>query len=59
MPQFTKLPFQQHPYVPSTLKLTGWQPLVLSYGRILAIFFGGAAIIGVLSFFLSGERMPS
>lgn len=54
MLDLSKLPFQQHPYLPSTLKLTAWQPLVLSYERILAVFFGGAAIIGLLSYLLSG-----
>ena len=59
MPLSLKLPLQQHPYVPSSLKLSGWQPLVLSYERILAVFFGGAAVIGVLSYLLSGMHMIS
>ena len=43
-----------HPYYPRTLVLPGWQPLVLPFEQILAIFFGFAATIGVITWLLSG-----
>lgn len=51
----TKLPFQQHPYFPPSLQLPSWQPLVLPFDRILAVFFGAAGAIGLLAFFLAGD----
>lgn len=49
-------PFHPHPYLPSSLQLTGWQPLVMPFTEILLIFFGGAGLVALFSYTLSGEK---
>ena len=40
---------RSHPYFPPALDLPEWQPLVLSYERILGTFFVTAALIAIVT----------
>lgn len=44
-----------HPYFPLDLELPGYQPLVIPFERILAIFFGCSALVILGMWFYSGE----
>lgn len=44
-----------HPYYPLTLDLPTWQPLVMPFERILAIFFAACGLVVALGWGLTGK----
>ena len=47
----------RHPYYPTSLKLPGYQPMVVEFDYILGVFFAAVMTVAASTWLISGKSM--